>query len=71
MDRTRTPLKLGKRGTGSFNKQLALRTSPASATQAGIVKRGIAVVNCSDATTVITQLNALLASLRTAGVIAP
>lgn len=43
----------------------------ASATEAGLVKRGAAVVNATDAATVITQLNALLASLRTAGVIAP
>ena len=45
--------------------------SAATASVAGTVKRGVAVVNATDAATVITQLNALLASLRTAGVIAP
>lgn len=43
----------------------------ASASTAGLVKRGVAVVNATDAATALTQLNALLASLRTAGVIAP
>ena len=41
----------------------------ATAGEAGIVKKGVAVVNATDATTAISQLNALLASLRTAGVI--
>jgi hypothetical protein len=69
MDRTRTPIKLGKRGTGSINKQLALRTSPASTTQAGIVKKAATVANATDAATVITQLNLLLTNLRAAGII--
>lgn len=37
---------------------------------AGLTK-GAAVANATDAATAITQLNALLASLRAAGVIAP
>lgn len=44
---------------------------PAAGAAIGGVKRGVAVVNATDATSVIAQLNALLASLRTAGVIAP
>lgn len=46
----------------------------ASASVAGGVKRGVAVANitpATDGTTAGTALNALLASLRTAGVIAP
>lgn len=45
-------------------------TLPAAVTDTiGGVKKGVAVVNASDNATAITQLNALLASLRTAGVI--
>lgn len=36
---------------------------------AGSVTPGVAVANATDATDVITQLNALLASLRSAGLI--
>ncbi|QIG73378.1 putative head fiber protein [Rhizobium phage RHph_Y5A] len=43
----------------------------ATSAKAGTVKQGVAVVNATDNATAITQLNALLASLRTAGVIAP
>lgn len=43
---------------------------PAAGSAIGGVKRGIAVANATDATDVITQLNALLTSLKTAGVIA-
>lgn len=46
----------------------------ATASVAGGVKRGVAVANitpAADGTTAGTALNALLASLRTAGVIAP
>lgn len=48
--------------------------APATASVAGGVKRGVAVANitpATDGTTAGTALNALLASLRTAGVIAP
>lgn len=43
----------------------------ATASVIGGVKRGVAVVNATDEPSAVTQLNALLASLRTAGVIAP
>lgn len=46
----------------------------AGASSAGLVKRGVAVANvtpATDGTAVGTAFNALLASLRTAGVIAP
>lgn len=47
---------------------------PAAGAAIGAVKRGVAVANITpdaDGTTAGTALNALLASLRTAGVIAP
>jgi hypothetical protein len=69
MNRTRTPVKLGKGGTGSINKVLAERTSLATTTQAGIVKKAATVANATDAATVITQLNLLLTNLRAAGII--
>lgn len=43
---------------------------PATLTTTGTVKKGAAVVNATDAATALTQLNALLVSLRAAGVIA-
>ncbi|KZE41347.1 head fiber protein [Microbacterium sp. T32] len=42
----------------------------ATPTIAGGVKKGVAVANATDAASTQTSLNALLASLRTAGVIA-
>lgn len=42
----------------------------ATETDAGVVLQGVAVANATDTTDVITQLNALLASLRTSGAIA-
>jgi hypothetical protein len=50
-----------------------LVTGVATATQAGMVTKGAAVTNCTvaaDGTSAGTQLNALLVSLRAAGVIA-
>jgi hypothetical protein len=45
-------------------------TLPAAVTLTiGGVKKGVAVANATDAASAITQVNALLASLRTAGVI--
>ena len=47
---------------------------PATASAAGLVKQAAAVADCtpvSEATSVETQLNALLAALRTAGIVAP
>lgn len=49
-------------GTASSNA-LALVGTP------GLVKKGVAVVNATDAASALTQLNALLASLRTSGAI--
>lgn len=49
-----------------------LAATQATATNAGNVKKGAAVSNCTvaaDGTSAGTQLNLLLASLRTAGVI--
>ncbi len=45
----------------------------ASASTAGLVKRGVAVPNsaAADVATLVANFNSLLASLRTAGVIAP
>jgi hypothetical protein len=40
-------------------------------TQVGTMTKGVAVANATDEASAVTQLNALLASLRTAGVIAP
>lgn len=45
------------------------KTGLASTGTAGIVKKGVAVVDATDAATALTQLNALLAALRTSGVI--
>ena len=49
--------------------------SAATTAAAGLVKQAAAVADCtpasSDATSVETQLNALLAALRTAGIVAP
>ena len=48
-------------------------TATATSSAAGLVKQGVAVANitpATDGTTAGTALNALLASLRTAGVIA-
>lgn len=49
---------------------LAGVASAATATVAGVVKQGATVANATDAATAITQLNALIASLRAAGSIA-
>ena len=48
---------------------LVAANAVASASEFGQVKKGVAVVNATDAASALTQLNALLASLRTAGVI--
>ena len=60
----------------TFNKaltdklnQLSTAVEPATDTKAGTVLQGVAVADATDAATVITQCNALLASLRAAGVI--
>ena len=77
-----TPLKPGRNGTKSINKQIAdlkaelarleaLIPTTATTAKAGTVKTGAAVVDCTSAPTVITQLNALLAQLRLTGVITP
>lgn len=42
----------------------------ATTTKAGLVLKGAAVANATDAASAITQLNALLASLRASGAIA-
>jgi hypothetical protein len=65
----RTPLKQGRNGTRSINKQLAALTAPATTTVAGLVKQGTEVANATDAASAITQLNALITSLETAGII--
>ena len=55
-----------------FVAMMGLGGSAATASQAGTVKKGAAVANCTvaaDGTSAGTQLNLLLASLRTAGVI--
>ena len=41
----------------------------ASTTVKGLVNQGVAVTDATDEASVVTQLNALLASLRTAGII--
>lgn len=59
--------------TGPKPEPLVIVGGLATASAAGLVKRGVAVTNATvatDATSAATQLNALLASLRTAGVIA-
>lgn len=45
-------------------------TSPATASQAGIVKQGVAVPNAAGANPTQAEYDGLLASLRTAGIIA-
>ena len=55
-----------------FMAMQQLAGTQATATASGNVKKGAAVANCTvaaDGTSAGTQLNALLASLRTAGVI--
>lgn len=55
------------------NNGITATTATATASAAGLVKQGVAVANitpAADGTTAGTALNALLASLRTAGVIA-
>ncbi len=42
---------------------------PATTLAFGTVKKGVAVIDATDAGSALTQINALLASLRTAGVI--
>lgn len=52
--------------------QVSAATAPATASTFGTVKKGAAVTNCTvaaDGTSAGTQLNALLVSLRAAGVI--
>ncbi|WP_454627771.1 hypothetical protein [Bradyrhizobium cenepequi] len=53
------------------DKDLAAEIIKLQSATGKITGQGVAVVNATDATSVIAQLNALLASLRTAGVIAP
>lgn len=57
--------------TVTVNSSAVLTSVPVATSAAvGGVKEGAAVTDATDATDVITQLNALLASLRTAGTIA-
>lgn len=63
----RTPLKQGRNGTRSINAQL---TSLDERLTAEEDTQGVAVANATDEASAVTQLNALLASLRTAGLIA-
>lgn len=69
-----TPLKRGKNGTRSVNKHLSNLLGPgnnlATVTVAGIVKRGTSVANAVGAAPTKAEFNALLASLRTAGILA-
>ena len=48
---------------------LVTANTVASTSAYGQVKKGVAVVNATDAASALTQLNALLAALRTSGVI--
>lgn len=69
----RKPLKQGRNGTRSINAELAklgAATQPATAGTAGVVKQGVAVANAAGANPTKAEFDALLASLRTAGVIA-
>jgi hypothetical protein len=63
----RTPLKQGRNGTRSINTQL---TDLADRLTAEEGVQGLAVADATDEPTAVTQLNALLASLRTAGLLA-
>lgn len=68
----KTPLKTGRNGTRSINGQLATLTEavlPATTAKAGTVKKGVAVANAVGANPTKAEFDALLASLRTAGVI--
>lgn len=46
-------------------------TQPASATVAGVVKQGVSVANAAGANPTQAEYDALLTSLRNAGIIAP
>jgi hypothetical protein len=48
----------------------ATKLPAATATVAGAVKKGATVANATDAATAITQLNALIASLKASGALA-
>jgi hypothetical protein len=61
---------LFKAGLGDILQAHETALGAATATKLGTVLKGAAVVNATDNATAITQLNALLASLRAAGVIA-
>lgn len=61
---------LKKAGAGDILQAHETALEAATATKLGTVLKGAAVVNATDNATAITQLNALLASLRAAGVIA-
>lgn len=66
-----TPAQMTNIEAGITASAAATYVLPAAGAAIGGVKRGAAVVNATDAATVITQLNALLTTLRTAGTIAP
>lgn len=62
----------GGRATVTIGEIGAATVSPATTTTAGVVKEATAVANCTvatDGTSAGTQLNALLAALRAAGVL--
>lgn len=67
-------LTTGRTITVNFAAAAAAPTFNGSANVVASIARGVAVTNCTvaaDGTSAGTQLNALLAALRTAGVIAP
>jgi hypothetical protein len=62
----------GGKATVTIGEIGAATVAPATTSTAGVVKEATAVANCTvaaDGTSAGTQLNALLAALRTAGVL--
>jgi hypothetical protein len=51
-------------------KNSSSKLPAATATTAGVVKKGATVANATDAASAITQLNALIASLKASGALA-
>jgi hypothetical protein len=58
------------KGLGLKVEALETAVLPATASKAGLVKQGVAVANAAGAAPTAAEFLALLASLRTAGVIA-
>lgn len=65
----KTQKPVSERLTGDALEAINTQVS-ALATQVGTITKGVAVANATDEPSAVTQLNALLASLRTAGIIA-